>query len=309
MDNSEGQSVRVIIPVYNGGRILNDCLGALKNQKLSNMSVLVVDSGSTDGSHQLVGKHGYELLRIRKEEFDHGGTRQMAAEISSGYDIVVCLTQDAVLSGPESLFILISAFEDKEVAAAYGRQLPSKGASAIGTHARLFNYPPRSNKRTLVDKEYMSIKAAFISNSFAAYRTEALLQVGGFPSKLILGEDMVVAARILQARWSVAYVAEATVYHSHDYSVIQEFQRYFDIGVMHQDQRWLLDEFGKPEGEGKRFVISELNYLRKSAPHRIPEAIIRTFAKYAGYKMGQNHAVFPRRVRRLLSMHKGYWKR
>jgi rhamnosyltransferase len=72
------------------------------------------------------------------------------------------------------------------------------------------------------------------------------MAVAGFPEKLILGEDMVVAARMLQAGWSVAYVSDAQVYHSHGYTIAQEFKRYFDIGVMHQDQAWILQEFGKP---------------------------------------------------------------
>ncbi len=134
------------------------------------------------------------------------------------------------------------------------------------------------------------------------------MQVGGFPKKLILGEDMVVAARMLQAGWLVAYQADAQVYHSHAYTIRQEFKRYFDIGVLHQDQHWILEEFGKPEGEGARFVRSEFAYLARRAPWLLPSAVVRTAAKLIGYKIGQHSQRLPLSIKQKLSMHRGYWK-
>ncbi len=303
------KKVAVVIPTLNGGETWTICYNALLRQAHLSVCVMVVDSGSSDGTDISALGGDVNLVRIPRASFDHGGTRQMAAERLKEYDILVYMTQDAVLAFPSALENLVSPFSDPNVGVAYGRQLPRDGASSIEAHARLFNYQEQSNKRTLADKTKLGIKAAFTSNSFAAYRTKALFDVGGFPSKLILGEDMVVAARMLLAGWSVAYVAEAQVYHSHSYTVLQEFNRYFDIGVMHQDQSWILDTFGKPEGEGMRFIRSELSYLAKTAPWMIPQAVARTFAKYAGYKLGQKALRFPVRVRRMMSMHKGYWDR
>ena len=301
------QKVAVIIPTFNAGKVWLNCLIALRQQVPQPQWVLVVDSGSTDGTDQAAEETGYELIRIAKGTFDHGGTRQMAAERLAGFDALVYLTQDAVLAAPNALAQLVAPFADPRVGATYGRQLPRLGSNPIEAHARLFNYPPRSNTRTLVDKAQMGIKAAFTSNSFAAYRTKALFEVGGFPSKLILGEDMVVAARMLQAGWSVAYAADAQVYHSHSYTVVQEFKRYFDIGVMHQDQAWILRDFGKPEGEGGRFVRSEFAYLKDHAPWLLPSAFVRTLAKYLGYKLGQHSSSLPLSIKRKLSMHRGFW--
>ncbi|MDD2748540.1 glycosyltransferase [Acidithiobacillus sp.] len=298
----------VVIPTLNGGSVWHRCLEMLCQQLLQPDFVLVVDSGSTDGTDVAAQDAGFDLLRISKHEFDHGGTRQMAAARLKDFDVLVYLTQDAVLADADAFKQLVAAFADPKVGTAYGRQLPRQEADPIEAHARIFNYSPQSNIRTLADKTKLGIKAAFTSNSFAAYRTEALMAVGGFPEKLILGEDMVVAARMLQAGWSVAYVAEAQVYHSHGYTIAQEFKRYFDIGVMHQDQAWILQEFGKPEGEGGRFVRSELAYLKKQAPFLLPAAFLRTMAKYAGYKLGQHALSLPLSLRRKLSMHRSYWK-
>ena len=302
-----GQKIAVIIPTLNGGEVWLDCLKALHQQVQQPDCVMIVDSGSTDGTDMAALEAGFELIRIARESFDHGGTRQMAARRLVAFDVLVYLTQDAVLASPDALAQLVAPFADPGVGTTYGRQLPRLASGAIEAHARLFNYPPQSNMRTLADKAHMGIKAAFTSNSFAAYRTTALAAVGGFPTSLILGEDMVVAARMLQAGWAVAYVAEAQVWHSHGYTLLQEFRRYFDIGVMHQDQAWILRDFGKPEGEGGRFVRSEIAYLGQRAPWLLPSAFVRTMAKYLGYELGQRSSSLPLSIKRKLSMHRGFW--
>ena len=299
--------VALIIPTLNGGEVWLRCLDALRQQVPPPEYVLIVDSGSKDGTDVAALENGFEVLRLTKGTFDHGGTRQMAANRLAAFDVLVYLTQDAVLSDSNALAQLVAPFADLRVGATYGRQLPRLGSGAIEAHARLFNYPPQSNKRTIADKTRMGIKAAFTSNSFAAYRATALAAVGGFPESLILGEDMVVAARMLQAGWAVAYVAEAQVWHSHGYTLLQEFKRYFDIGVMHQDQAWILRDFGKPEGEGGRFVRSEIVYLKDHAPWLLPSAFVRTLAKYLGYKLGQHSSSLPLSIKRKLSMHRGFW--
>jgi rhamnosyltransferase len=177
----------------------------------------------------------------------------------------------------------------------------------VAAHARLFNYPAESRVVSLADKARLGLKACFMSNSFAAYRVADLQAVGGFPSDVILGEDMSVAARLLMAGKSVAYVADACAYHSHNYSVMQEFRRYFDTGVFHARSPWLLAEFGSASGEGLRFVRSELAYLWRHAPGWIPSALVRTAAKLIGYRLGRLESRWPLWFKRWCTMHKGYW--
>jgi rhamnosyltransferase len=153
------------------------------------------------------------------------------------------------------------------------------------------------------------IKTAFLSNSFAAYRVSALKEVGGFPAHVILAEDMIVAAKMLQAGYQVAYAADACVYHSHDYTPWQEFKRYFDIGVLHAKEFWLLETFGAPTGEGKRFVLSEWRYLLKHALWLLPLSVINTGMKWCGYQMGRHEAYLPEWAKVKLSMYKGYWQK
>jgi rhamnosyltransferase len=277
---------------------------------LANISpgqVLVIDSSSNDGTQELAQAAGFAVRTIPRPEFNHGGTRQLGIELLSDADIVVFLTQDAILADSEAIDRLTSAFDDLSIGAAYGRQLPRPEAGPIEVHARLFNYGERSDVRTIEDRERLGFKSIFISNSFAAYRRSALLAVGGFPSDVIFGEDTVVAARLLLADWKIAYVGEARVYHSHPHSVMQEFQRYFDIGVLHAREAWLKEKFGSTGSEGMRFVRSELEYLWRVDRWLIPLALLRTASKWLGYRLGMKEADLNVRWKQRLSMHSRFW--
>jgi rhamnosyltransferase len=269
--------------------------------------VLVVDSSSSDGTAELARAAGFMVHSIPRAEFNHGSTRQLAAELLP-QEILVYLTQDAILQGSAAVDNLLHAFDDPLVAAAYGRQLPRLGATPIEAHARYFNYPPVSRVSDLTDREGLGFKAIFISNSFAAYRRSALLDVGGFPDNVIFGEDTITAARLLLAGWKIAYVAGAEVCHSHKYTWTQDFKRYFDIGVLHSRESWLLREFGNTGGEGSRFVRSELSYLWPRYWWLLPSALIRTGLKLAGYRLGKIEKKLSVGWKRKLSMHRHFWK-
>ena len=300
--------VVVLVPTCNPGPQWPDFLRALQAQTLQPERCVVIDSESTDGAVQAAQAAGLTVQRVARASFNHGATRQQAVDQFAGQaDVVVFLTQDAVLAEPNALQALVAAFDDTSVAAAYGRQRPHANATPVAAHARLFNYPDTGHTRGLHDAPAFGIKTCFLSNSFAAYRVQALQAVGGFPGDVILGEDMHVAARLLQAGHGIRYQAQAAVYHSHNYSLRAEFGRYFDTGVFHAQQPWLRRDFGGAGREGVRFVLSEMAYLLRHAPWRLPEAACRSLLKALGYRLGRRHAALPQQVCRGLSMHKGYW--
>jgi rhamnosyltransferase len=302
------RETRIIIPVRNGGARWREAAAALRGAVPDPSVVSVVDSSSTDGSDVVAAELGFDVERIDPRTFNHGQTRQMAVDrFCKDREFALFLTHDAVIEGPESLTVLLDAFSDRQVGAAYGRQLPHHDASPFGRHSASFLYSATSSVRRLADAPRHGIRTAHISNSFAAYRTRALRECGGFPSTLILGEDAHVAFRMLLAGWSVSYRAAALVRHSHDYSVLLEMQRYFDYGVLHAQLPELLRELGEPEGDGLRFVKSELRYMTSAAPWLIPEVVVRNAAKYLGYRLGRVFKKLPNHMRRRLSMTKGYW--
>lgn len=299
--------VAVVIPTCNAGKFWTSLSNGLRLQRLPSSQVLILDSSSDDRTRELAEADGYQVFRIDRPEFNHGGTRQRALDLVPWANVVVYLTQDASLATADSLDILLSAFEDRSVAAAFGRQLPRPGAHPIEAHARLFNYPAQSDIRDFESRCTLGIKAAFLSNSFAAYRVNVLREVGGFPSEVIMSEDAIVAGRLLLAGWKTAYVAEAQVFHSHPFRIGEEFRRYFDIGVCHRREAWLCERFGKAWNEGGRYVVSEFGYLMRRAPQLLPLALLRTISKALGYQLGLHGAWVGREWCRRLSYNKSFW--
>jgi len=299
--------VALIIPTYNAQDSIEAIINILKIQTLKSNDLYIIDSTSIDNTLSIVTKYIDNILIIPKSDFDHGGTRTKAGLISEG-DIIVYLTQDALPVDNSAIEKIVEVFKDESIGAAFGRQIPYKDTNLFGKHIRYFNYADKSYLRSFDDKDIYGIKTAFLSNSFAAYRRSAMDEIGWFKDGLILGEDTYAGAKLLKAGYKLAYVADAVVYHSHSYTVWQEFKRYFDIGVFHQMEHWILNEFGKPEGEGIRYIKSELKYLFiNKAIHLLPEFIIRNFMKYLGYKLGNKYKFIPNKLVKKLSMNPKWW--
>lgn len=306
---SDRAKIALIIPTYNAAPYWPALSKGIREQNLEPARVIVIDSSSQDGTSELARKDGFTVLEISPREFNHGGTRQMGADYAAGAQILIYLTQDAEPFGKDAFANLIKAFEDPEIGAAYGRQLPRKTANTLEAHARHFSYPATSRIRSWESRKTLGFKSIFFSNAFGAYRREALMSVGGFSSDVIFGEDTLVVARMHRAGWKTAYVADACVRHSHSYSIAEEFRRYFDIGVLHSREGWLTEQFGSASGEGRRFVLSELKYLLKHGAHLIPSALARTAAKYLGYKIGRRESGIDPRVKCHLGLNRQYWTR
>lgn len=301
--------IGLCVPVYNQGSYCYPFVNGIINQSYKPDRILVIDTNSDDLSREMFQKIDAQIYIINKKDFDHGGTRQMAVDMMCDVDIIIFITQDAILSQRTSIENLIACFFYKAVGAAYGRQLPRFNAHPIEAHARLFNYPGQSAVRCWKDIPKLGIRTIFISNSFAAYRTTALRSVGGFSFPTIFGEDACVAAKMIRKGWQIAYSATAQVYHSHNYTYMEEFRRYFEIGVFHANEPWILDMCGHPSGEGKRFMRSELNFLLDSHKNMIPGAIYRSILKWCGYKLGLINRSLPKSIRVLLSGNRGYWSK
>ena len=296
----------IAIPTYNGGKLWKKSADAINNN-LGHPLVQVIDSSSKDDTVNISKNAKFDVDIISGSDFNHGGTRNLAwQKHQNDYDIVVFLTQDAIVQ-VDAIDKLVEVFKDPQVACAYGCQLPHDDASAIARHARLFNYKNNSYKAGKKDIPLLGLKACFMSNSFSAYRIPVLKELGGFPSNTILCEDMFFTAKAVLAGYKVAYVSEAKAKHSHNYTPLEEFKRYFDIGVFHTDEPWIRKEFGGAGGEGKKFIISELKFLAKNKIISIPRASVNNIAKIIGYKLGQNYKRLPNNIIPHLSMHKRFW--
>lgn len=301
------RKIQVIIPIYKPDHKLIELLKKIKEQSIEDIPLLIIDSGSNDEYKSEIKNMNCLVKKIDVKTFNHGGTRQMGADMFPDKDIYIFLTQDAILANEKSIENIVKVFDNFNIGCAYGRQLPHKDANLFSSYARLFNYKDKSYIYSINDKEKYGIKTAFCSNSFAAYRRKALNEIGGFPINTILSEDMYVAAKMLLNKWSVAYCSDAIVYHSHDYTIWQEFKRYFDIGVFHSRESWIRDTFGGAEGEGKKYIISEFKYLIERNIMLIFPMIIRDIMKFFGFRLGMKERFINKHIKRKISMIKNFW--
>lgn len=296
------------IPTLNAGEKWPMVIQSVRAQTYPVAKKVIIDSGSKDGTLADDLTEGFEIINIDKRNFDHGGTRHMAVEKYPDADVYIFLTQDAILANDQALEKMVRAFEiNPKLGMVYGRQLPHKGAKEREAHARLFNYPAHTQIRSLSDADKYGIKTISCSNSFAAYRKTSYMEAGGFPSGTILGEDVILAGKMVLKGWEMAYLSDAKVYHSHHYTLTEEFKRYFDIGVFHATNSWIFKHFGRAESEGFKYLKSEFFYLLKNKFWVLPKAGLSVLAKWSGYKLGLLHKKLPNKINQSFSMHRPYW--
>lgn len=298
----------LFIPTLNAGKELDSLLTSLKLQTLQPKRLIVIDSSSDDDTVTRFQAAGAEVEVIPRSQFNHGGTRMIGVRMAAAdCDVIAFITQDAILHGDDAFERLLAAFDDPETGSAYGRQIPHYGAGPIESFSRIFSYGETSTRRTSADIPEIGFRTAFSSNAFSAYRISALNAVGGFPEHTIFGEDALAVSELILAGYAHCYVAHAVVRHSHSYTMGQEFRRYFDIGVMHAQNRRLIENFGSPSGAGMEFMLQEQKYLARSELWRIPEAVLRTFLKYGAYRLGLLEDQLSLDLKKRLSMNRLYW--
>ncbi len=247
--------VSVIIPTLNAEKNLDELLSALTNQSYPLLEILVIDSSSEDNTVQICQKYSkVNLFTITRTEFDHGRTRDFAVRHSHG-DIVVFLTQDALPTDSFFLNNLIAPFKDTAVAISVGRQLPKMDANRVESLVRNFNYPAVSFIRSWRDISQLGIKAFFCSDACAAYKKSIYLQLGGFDYPLLSNEDMFFAAKALQRGYKIAYTAEAKVFHSHNFTLQEQYRRNYLQGYEIERHKKLLNN-APLNAEGLKLVKS-----------------------------------------------------
>ena len=314
-------TIDTVIPVFYPDRRFLDILEILAEQTVPLRRIHIINT-EKEGLDRLLAQYGmteasllkhYPMLsvtHISRDEFDHGSTRNQGISYCEGADFVLMMTQDAMPESDDLVELLAAGLmEHEDMAAAYARQIPNRNATAAESYSRLFNYPEESGIKTEKDKEQLGIKTYFCSNVCAMYRLEALHALGGFPEPMIFNEDMVFAGYAMKAGWSIYYCAEARVYHSHDYSPLQQFHRNFDLGVSQHDHP---EVFGgiQSEGEGVKYVKAVLLYLRKqNARREIPAFLAGCVFRFAGYRLGRIYSVLPGKLVAALSSNKAYWKK
>lgn len=301
-------TVTVIIPTYKPDEKFRKLMRMLQIQRYPIEKVIIINTEKKYWQDSFVeGMENVRVYHIARNEFDHGKTRAAGAEMADT-DILVYFTQDAV---PEDEYVienLVHPFTDSETGAVYGRQMPDKDCKIIEKYTRKFNYPEQSIRKTKADLPQMGIKTFFCSNVCAAYRKSIYEKMGGFISRTIFNEDMIMAGTMIKAGYAVQYAAGARVIHSHNYGYIQQFKRNFDLAVSQADHPEIFAEV-RSENEGIRLVKNTASYLVKiHKPWLVPDLVISSGFKFLGYKAGKRYKNIPMWLIKKISMNPLYWE-
>lgn len=306
-------TVDVIIPTYKPDQRFFELIELLDKQTYPISHIRIINTEEKYFEKIIYGRRYEEEYRnlcvthISKREFDHAATRSRAVAHSDA-DIFVMMTMDAYPKDTHLIENLVRALMPDNVAVSYARQLANKDAGIIERFTRNYNYPHISCVKSAADIERMGIKTFFCSDVCAAYKRNVFDKLGGYPDHAIFNEDMIFAHKAIMAGYSVAYVADACVYHSHNYTGRQQFHRNFDMGVSQADHPEVFASV-PAEGEGISMVKETARYLiEQKQGWQVFKLIYISGCKYLGYRLGKHYRKLPENWILHFTSDPNYWK-
>lgn len=224
--------VTLVVPTLNGGRRFVQQLECLARSEPAPARVVVIDSGSDDGTDRAAERAGCEVVRIDRATFDHGATRQAGAERATT-PFVAFLTQDAV-PAQGWLEPLVDALADPGVAGASSRILPYPDSSpcAARTVTSARSARPDAFVARFAAGEFSRMpperrRAAYVYDDVASCARTSLLREHPLP-RTMMGEDVIWAEAMLERGLGIAYASASIVHHAHEYGLRSAFRRYRD---------------------------------------------------------------------------------
>jgi rhamnosyltransferase len=224
--------ISVVIPVKNGDYWLEGVLqGVLKQTLFDRCEVIVIDSGSTDGTLEILSRFPVRLIQIAPEEFNHGSTRNLGVQLAGG-KYVVMTVQDAEAADEGWLQKLLDGFDAPDVAGVCGQQIvphdPDKNpvvwfrpVSPPGVTKYHFDDPADFDRLSPEEKR----RACSWDNVNAMYKREVLLKV---PFRgVAFAEDGLWARDALLSGYTIVYNTAARVLHYHFETPDFAFRRQF----------------------------------------------------------------------------------
>ncbi|MDR3156878.1 MAG: glycosyltransferase [Lactobacillales bacterium] len=291
-----GKKIGLFVPTRNGKKDMGILLERVKSSENLFDEKLAIDTESTDLTVRLLKGAGFQVQMIEKQAFNHGRVRKIGIELLHNCDYVVMVTQD--VQPTRDAFLKLIQFIDEHdcMASAYGRQLVDKRfGSVYEARSRRFNYPEGDCVKSMTSINKLGIKTIFQSDAFVVYDVGVVQALGNFPEKIPFAEDQYMAAKAILSGYTVGYAAGAIVYHQHNYTLREEYQRMKLVGRFNREYKELLSSFGTNEKEGLRYVFSELKYYWGSGNVlKIPKFLVVSIIKFLGYKVGEKERRYSR---------------
>ena len=234
-------NIEIICPLYNAENYIETFNNSLQMQKNVNIQKIhYILTESNDNSENFLIDNNLFYTKISKKEFSHSLVRERAA-MASDSDVVVFVTQDVEIVNDDWLYKLTSCLNN-EIVASYSRQLTK--FDNIEKYTREKNYPEISRIVSARDIEELGLNTFFFSDASSAIRTDVFKMLNGYDGKnLPTNEDMYFAHKLITNGYSIKYCAESVVYHSHDFSLKEIYDRYWLTGKFFKENSYL-NEYG-----------------------------------------------------------------
>jgi rhamnosyltransferase len=271
----------VIMRAKNSDWVIAQALAGLFSQRFRDFELLVVDSGSTDRTLEVVRQYPGRLERIDAKEYYPGLVLNRAIAATRG-EVVVFLNSDCVCLSPETLGRLVAAFDDPSVQAAFARQLPRPEAHDWVRRDYAIAFPPDGPAPAWLP----------MSLPLAAMRRSAWSEQP-FYTEAWGSEDTEWGTRARARGWTVAYVADALVMHSHNYTLSQLYGRRFIEGeadaFIHRDHASAFDMAVRTLRSAVRDTLFSLRrgHLAEAAMS-LPRRAVYSWAHFRGHRLGES---------------------
>ncbi|MEW6428528.1 MAG: glycosyltransferase [Thermodesulfobacteriota bacterium] len=298
--------VSVVVPILNAAAHLEALLTALQRQTpLPPSEIILVDSGSTDASLAIAGKFANTRI-VPLSNFSHGRSRNLGARAASG-EIVVFLSQDALPKDNFWLQELLRPFFDPQTVGTYSRQIPWPDALFAEKFFLATRFPAGpAIRREKPARAELTLEDVFFSNVSSAIRRSTLLRYP-FDETLIMSEDQKFSKDVLNAGYAVVYAPDSVVIHSHAYTLLSLFRRYFD-SVYSLTQIFPAHGVGTSAAIGSSYIRKEALFVIRACPQKIPYYVCYNLAKAAAGVLAHLAPHLPKFLLRRLSLHSYHWK-
>jgi len=276
--------ISVVVPVRNGGSLFHHLCRALERARdVHDLEIIVVDSGSDDGTPEEAERSGFRTHRIPPAEFGHGRTRNLGVRLATG-EVVCFLTHDVLPCTPDWPLHFAAVLDDPSIAGVYGRQVP-RDASTMEMFFVALNYPREPLRFDPSSRTHHPRPGRVLfSNAFSAVRRQTALRIP-FPSSIGYSEDLVWAHHAIAAGYSLVYEPRAEALHAHHYTLRGLFRRTYLVG---RALRAYGIDGGATLPESVRFLSSEVSYfVRQGHTHRLPQLLAYEFTRWAGFHAGR----------------------
>jgi len=230
---ARGVLVSVLLVTRDGAATLGETLAAIRAQRTDfPFEIVAIDSGSTDGTVELLARGADRLLEIAPRDFNHGTTRNAGVAACRG-ELVTLLVQDALPAADDWLESLIAPLRrDPRLAGTCARQLPRQAASAVTRHYLAGWAAAAAEPRTMEVRDAPAWSALAPAERLALCTFDDVCACirrsvwERFPFQpTAIAEDVEWAREVLLAGWRLAYVPQARVVHSHERSARHELRR------------------------------------------------------------------------------------